>query len=95
MERIISAACRATVNGEENVFPIHRHHQFYLWMKLLHCDYDKSKVETGFISWDEEKRIERFVDRQEAAQIALRANQILPQMMEEFNPNCLYSEDMW
>ena len=90
---IISAAMRATVNGEENVFKIHRHGDFFLWMKQLHCDYDKSQVESGFIDWDMKQ--ERFVSRAEAAKIAEECNQILPRMKKEFNPNCLYSEDIY
>ena len=50
---IISAAVKATVNGEENVFPVMRHADFFLWMKLLHCQYDKASVEQGFIDWNE------------------------------------------
>lgn len=92
---IISAACRAVVNGEENVFPIMRHGDFYRWMKMLHCQYNKAAVEQGFIDWDEEKRIEHFISRAEAAKIAKECNQILPHMREEFNPNCLYSEDIY
>lgn len=90
---IISAACRAVVNGEENTFKVHRHGNFFLWMKQLHCNYDKSKVESGFIEWDMHE--ERFVSRVEAAKIAAECNQILPQMKEEFNPNCLYLEDLY
>lgn len=90
---IISAAVKATVNNEENVFPVHRHANFFLWMKLLHCQYDKANVEQGFIDWDGSE--ERFVSRAEAAQIAIKCNQILPHMREEFNPNCLYSEDIY
>ena len=90
---IISAAMRATVNGEENVFKIHRYGDFFLWMKQLHCDYDKSQVESGFIDWDMKQ--ERFVSRAEAAKIAEECNQILPRMKKEFNPNCLYSEDIY
>lgn len=88
--RIISAACKATVNGEKNVFPCHRHCDFYLWMKYLHCTYDKNEVETGFIAWDGVQ--ERFVNRHEAAQIALAANQIIS---EDFDSETLYSEDLW
>jgi len=90
---IISAACRATVNGVKNVFPIHRHADFFLWMKLLHCNYDKNEVEQGFIDWNGFE--EQFVSREEAAKIAVEYNQILPQMQEDFNSHCLYSEDIY
>jgi len=92
---IISAAMRAVVNGELNIFKVHRHGDFYLWMKQLHCAYTKDEVEDGFIDWDETNRVERFVSRAEAAQIAIQNNQVLPHMMKDFNPNCLYSEDLY
>ena len=89
---IISAAVKATVNGEENVFPIMRHGDFYKWMKMLHCQYNKAAVEPGFIDWDKEKRIERFVSREEAYQIALHNGQL------KGSTNTLaelFSEDLW
>ena len=89
---IKSAACRTTVNGEENVFPVMRHCDFFQWMKLLHCDYDKLKVEQGFIDWNEEKRIERFVSREEAYQIALREGQLSGPTA---TPGQLFSEDIY
>ena len=90
---IVSAAVRAKINGEYNTFPVHRHADFFLWMKLLHCRYSKNEVEQGFIDWD--GHTERFVSRREAAQIAAACDQILPKEKEEFNPNCLYSENLW
>lgn len=93
---ITSAACRATINSNEVVtIKVHRHCNFFEIMKILHIDYDKNSVEQGFIDWDEDKKIEHFVSRVEAAKIAAECNQILPQMKEEFNPNCLYSEDLY
>lgn len=88
---IISAAVKATVNGEENVFPVHRHADFFLWMKLLHCQYNKTSVEQGFIDWDELDRKEEFVSRVEAFKRAQWANQI-PRWKE---PTELFSEDLW
>lgn len=87
---IISAACRAVVNGEENIFKVHRHSDFFLWMKQLHCNYDKSKVESGFIDWD--MREERFVSREEAYQIALREGQLSG---PTDTPGQLFSEDIY
>ena len=87
---IISAACRATVNGEENIFKIHRHGDFFLWMKQLHCDYDKSKVESGFIDWNMQE--ERFVSREEAYQIALREGQLSG---PTDTPGQLFSENLY
>ena len=88
---IISAAVKATVNGEENVFPVHRHGDFFLWMKQLHCDYDKNKVEQGFIDWNEFEQKKEFVSRAEAFKRAQWANQI-PRWRE---PTELFSEMLW
>ena len=88
---IISAAVRAKVNGEENVFPVHRHADFFLWMKFLHCKYDKEKVEQGFIDWNELEQKEEFVSRVEAFKRAQSAYQI-PRWKE---PTELFSEDLW
>ena len=84
---IISAACRATVNGELNIFPVHRHCDFFEWMKLLNCDYERGHVEQGFIAWNGKQ--ERFVSRVEAAKIAYEAGQIDDEVVR------LYSEDLY
>lgn len=89
---IISAAVRGTVNNEYNIFPVHRHADFFVWMKQLHCIYDKNEIEQGFIDWDEEKRIERFVSRAEAYQIALREGQLKG---PTDTPGELFSEDIY
>lgn len=89
---IISAACRAIVNGEKNVFPIMRHGDFYRWMKMLHCQYNKAEVEQGFIDWNEQERVERFVSREEAYQIALREGQLKGPTN---TPGELFSEDIY
>lgn len=44
--------------------------------------------EQGFLT-----NTDRFVDRKEAAQIAMKKNQILD--LSRFNENHLYSEDLW
>lgn len=88
---IISAAVRANVNGEENIFPVHRHADFFLWMKLLHCQYDKANVEQGFIDWNELEQKREFVSRIEAFKRAQTANQI-PRWKE---PTELFSEMLW
>lgn len=89
---IIKAACRATVNGEENIFPVMRHGDFFKWMKILHCQYDKTKVEQGFIDWDEVNRIEKFVSREEAYQIALENGQLKQPINASGK---LLSENLW
>lgn len=88
---IISAACRAVVNGEKVIIPCHRHSNFYEIMKVLHCQYDKASVEQGFIDWDELERKEEFVSRVEAFKRAQTANQI-PRWKE---PAELFSEMLW
>jgi len=90
---ITSAACRAAINSNEVVtIRCHRHCDFFETMKLLHIDYDKNNVEQGFIDWNEEKRIERFVSREEAYQIALREGQ-LSGLTD--TPGQLFSEDIY
>ena len=84
---IISAAVRAQVNDAINVFPCHRHGDFFKWMKNLQCKYDRNTIEYGFIDWD--GKTERFVSREEAAEIAFAARQIPTQM------ETLYSESLW
>jgi len=88
---ITCAACRAIVNGKRQIFKVHRHPDFFLWMKQLGCNYDKSTVEQGFIDWDREARIESFVDRQLAYQIARESGQIISPVEN----GILYSEDLW
>lgn len=88
---IISAACRAIINGEKVIIPCHRHCDFFEIMKVLHCQYDKSSVEQGFIDWNELERKEEFVSRVEAFKRAQWANQI-PKWKELTE---LFSEDLW
>lgn len=86
---ITSAACRATVNGTKQIFKVHRHPDFFLWMKQIGCEYDKDTVKQGFIDWDFALKKERFVSREEAAKIAFECGQI-PYKKEE-----LFTEDLW
>lgn len=88
---IISAACRAVVNGEKVIIPCHRHSNFFEIMKILHCQYDKANVEQGFIDWNEFEQKSEFVSRAEAFKRAQWANQI-PKWKE---PTELFSEDLW
>lgn len=69
---IISAAVRATVNGEKVIIPCHRHSNFFKIMKVLHCQYDKTNVEQGFIDWDMKQ--ERFISRAKAAKLLRSAD---------------------
>lgn len=88
---IISAACRAKVNGKWHNFPIHRHSDFFLWMKLLNCDYNKEEVIQGFLNWDRESATETFVDRVQAFKIAQSCGQIDKNLPVQ----PLYSEDLY
>ena len=88
---ITSAAVRAKVNGEMNVFPVHRHCDFFLWMKLLHCDFDKNNVEQGFIEWNGKE--ERFINRVEALKLARECHQKIDE--DKIFGNELYSEALW
>ena len=88
---ITAAAVKAIVNGEEHVFPVHRYGDFYLWMKYLHCDYDKLKVEQGFLDWNKAEQKTEFVSREEAFERARLAGQV-----EAWKPpQPLYTEDLW
>ena len=89
---ITSAACRAIVNGELNIFPVMRHADFFRWMKMLHCQYNKMEVEQGFIFWDEINYIEKFVSREEAYKIALNNGQLHG---STDTPGILFSEDIY
>lgn len=88
---ITSAACRATINGTLMVIPVHRHCDFFEIMKLLHCDYNKSEVEQGFIAYDPITRKEEFVNRIDAYIHARECNQI------KYDPKIqpLYSEELY
>lgn len=90
---IISAAVRGYVNVEYNIFPVHRHSDFFVWMKQLRCLYDKAEIEQGFLAY--RPGCCEFVSREEAAKIALECNQILPDRRANFDPTCLYSEDLY
>ena len=88
---ITSAAVKAVVNGRENVFPVHRHCDFYWWMKMLGLKYDTSSSIQGFIDWDGKE--ERFVNRIEALRLARQYNQIINE--DEIYSGELYSEALW
>ena len=88
---IISAAVRAKVNGEENIFPVMRHSHFFDWMKMLHCRYNKNEVEQGFIAYDPKTRKQEFVNRVDAWFHARECGQI---KSNEVN-GTLYSEMLW
>jgi len=88
---IISAAVRAKVNGEENIFPVHRHADFFDWIKMLHCQYNKNEVEQGFIAYDPKTEKEEFVNRVDAWLHARECGQI----KSNEAIGTLYSEDLY
>lgn len=88
---IISAACRGYVNCEYNIFPVHRHGDFFLWMKQLHCVYDKNEIEQGFLNYIQ-PNIYEFVSREKAYQIALSEGQLKG---PTDTPGQLFSEDIY
>lgn len=88
---IISSACRAVINGEKVVIPVMRHSHFFRIMKDLHCDYDKSNVEQGFLAYDELTHRETFLDRKEAFKHARDCGQ----MPWEAAVGELFSEDIF
>lgn len=88
---IISAAVRGYVNGEYNIFPVHRHADFFVWMKQLHCIYDKNEIEQGFLNCRDLGTYE-FVSREKAYDIALREKQI---QGPTDTPGELFSEDIY
>ena len=60
--------------------------------EILHCQYNKAEVEQGFIDWNEQERVDRFVSREEAYQIALREGQLKGPTN---TPGELFSEDIY
>ena len=88
---ITSAACKCVVNGEENIFKIHRHCDFFEWMKFLHCEYDKNKVKQGFIAYDPKTKKEEFINRVDAWLHARECGQI----KSNEAIGTLYSEMLW
>ena len=88
---IISAACRMIVDDKECVFPVHRHSDFFRFIKQLHYECDKSKVEQGFLAWDPETRKETFLNRREAYKYARDCGQVTDKGMDAI----LFSEDLY
>lgn len=87
---IISAAVRVPIDTQTIIWPVHRHADFFYVAKQLQLNYDKNRVEQGFIAWNGKE--ERFVDRVEARTIASAAGQ-LREDAGDFA--ALYSEDLW
>lgn len=67
------------------VFAGRRHHNCFIPLSIAFPQRDKNSVEQGFLTSKD-----RFVNRQEAAEIAFAAGQI----KDEAN-GCLFSEDLY
>lgn len=94
-ERVVAAAIKFYMLDENNqkekyetIMTDRRHADVFYKMKQLHIKYDKPSHTQGF--WTSENR---FVDRCEAKEIAIAANQLIVPLEETFVE--LYSEDVW
>ena len=79
----------SAIKAGEIIFVGHRHHNIFC--TLYECGYEpeqSQKMPQGFVT-----STGRFVDRKEGAQIALAQNQIINR--DRFNPNELFSEDLY
>ena len=100
MDRIITAAVKLNVKGEEKFIPCHRHSDAYFICKEFGIKYDVGSTVEGFMAYDEElDKPTRFVNRVEALLIAEKANQLRKDDLDYFgykrDGNALFSEDLW
>lgn len=65
-----------------------RHADCFYWMKQHDITYNKETARQGFLT-----NTNRFVDRYEAKDIAVAANQLIVPLEETYAQ--LYSEDVW
>ena len=90
MEKLIASAIKF-YNKETKEWIVMtgmRHADILYDMYMLHIDYDKKKYQQGFLT-----NHGNFVDRYEAKNIALAANQLI--VPEEQTYAELFSEDVW
>ena len=66
------------------VFCGRRHHNCFILLSLAFPDKNKKEVSQGFLT-----SFDRYVDRKEGAEIALKSGQIIDAT------NCLFSEDLY
>lgn len=87
MEKIICSAIKFQIIGSEyfHIMCGKRHADVFETMFHQKIEYDKKTHVQGFLT-----STDRFVDRYEAAEIALAAKQIT-----NSNIHILYSEDVW
>jgi len=90
MEKVVCAAIKFhRVDDMDNwcIYTGKRHWNALKSMWEDNIKYDKPSHIEGFMT-----DADRFVDRYEAAKIAIEAHQIIS---DDFNGKCLYSEDVW
>jgi hypothetical protein len=79
---------------KEIIIRCHRHGDVYHTIADLGFGrLDFKTIEQGFIDYDADKRIERFVTREEAKQIAIDNNQIISG--DKFLGHIIFTEDLW
>ena len=89
METIIASAIKfEDQTGNVTVLTGRRHSDIFRLMKSLGIVYSRESAVQGFLTDSD-----RFVDRSEAMQIAIKANQIIVPM-ESLHKE-LFSEDLW
>ena len=90
MEKLIASAIKFYDKDSHNCIIMTgiRHASVLYDMYKLGIKYDKQKTIQGFITSEN-----RFVDRYEAKQIAIKANQLI--VPEEETYSELFSEDVW
>lgn len=88
--KIVSAAIKFRVSTalQDSIMTAARHADIYEELHRLNVTYDKSSVVEGFMTDTNE-----FVNRFEAKEIAVAANQLIVPIEETYN--ALYSEDVW
>lgn len=88
--KIVSAAIKFRFSAalQDSIMTAVRHADIYEELHGLDVAYDKSSVIEGFMTDTNE-----FVDRYEAKEIAVAANQLIVPIEETYN--ALYSEDVW
>lgn len=88
--KLISSAikCKPVDSEYEMIFTGKRHCDIFEFMFNYHIQYDKLSAIQGFMTDNYQ-----FVDRYEAKEIAIKANQLIIPEFETYAE--LYSEDIW
>lgn len=93
--KVVSAAIKFYIKGD--IYPTimcgKRHCDVFQKMYNMHIDYDRQTAVQGFLTDNN-----TFIDRYEAFKIARAADQLLPEVKEEYKDKTitrLFSEDVW